>query len=118
MLVVGAPFYDWSIKMDFQNTSPVMAVPVAQQTAPPPSQPDGRASADVAATVKDPHPEVPLPMPASPSQTGLVSKASISEEPETPPFGTSEIQRTLKPYGISMLPERHDAPKQDPPPEA
>ena len=104
--------------MDFQNTSPVMAVPAAQQTAPPPLQPDGRASADVAATVKDPHPEVPLPMPASPSQTGLVSKSSVSKEPEVSPFGPSEIQRTLKPYGISMLPELHDAPKQGTPPEA
>ena len=96
------------------------AVQPVQQPAPPPPQPDGRATADAAASRKDPQPEVPLPIPASPTQTALVSKAALPDNETAPKLdttGVSAVQRTLKPYGISMLPEKHDAPKQEAPPE-
>jgi len=67
------------------------------------------------------HTDVPLPVPASPSQTALVGKAALSDEEAAPKLdttGASEVQRMLKPYGISMLPEKQDAPKQEVPPEA
>lgn len=89
-----------------------------QQSAPPPAQTDGRATADVAAAAKDPRPEVPLPVPASSSQTGLVSKAALPDTEAAPKLdaaGVSAIQRTLKPYGINMLPEKQDAPNQETP---
>ncbi len=92
-----------------------------QQPAPPPAEADGRAVADAKATTNDPTPEVPLPIPASPSQTGLVSKAAMTGEENAPKLdttGASEVQRMLKPYGINMLPEKHDAPKQEAPPES
>lgn len=105
--------------MDFNDTAALM--PTVHQPAPPPAQADGRATADAAATTKDPRPEVPLPMPASPTQTGLVSKATLPDKETTPKLdtsGVSAMERTLKPYGINMLPEKHDAPKQETPPEA
>lgn len=107
--------------MELQNTQAQAPAPSAQQAAPAPAQPDGRASADAAATVKDPTPEIPMPVPASPSQTGLISKAALSDKDAAPKLDTtggSEVQRMLKPYGISMLPEKQDAPKQETPPEA
>ncbi|MGJ8611202.1 MAG: hypothetical protein ACSHWY_08915 [Octadecabacter sp.] len=109
--------------MEIQNVTAVGQLPVQAEiaTAPPAAQPDGRVSADAAASTKEPSPEIPLPIPASPSQTGLVSKAAI-EDKETAPIldstGTSAVQRTLLPYGISMLPERQDAPKHEAPSES
>jgi len=90
------------------------AASTTPQSAPPPPQADGRAPADAKAISNDPSPEVPLPIPASPSQTGLVSKASLSDDakPKFDETGVSAVQRTLKPYGISMLPEKFDAPQQ------
>jgi hypothetical protein len=107
--------------MELQNTPIQASTPAAQNTTPPPAQSDGRASADASASTKDPRPEIPMPVPASPSQTGLVSKAAMSDKETAPKLdasGTSDVQRMLKPYGISMLPEKHDAPKQETPPEA
>ncbi|MCF2870286.1 hypothetical protein L0664_04330 [Octadecabacter sp. G9-8] len=107
--------------MELQVTQGQAPALTAQQAAPEPAQPDGRASADAAATTKDPSPDIPIPAPASPSQTGLVSKAALSDEDAAPKLdtsGVSEVQRMLKPYGISMLPEKQDAPKQNLPPEA
>ncbi|SMX38108.1 hypothetical protein [Octadecabacter ascidiaceicola] len=103
--------------MELQNASNVhvSAVPT-QQTTPPPAEADGRAPADANAIATDPTPEVPLPIPASPSQTGLVSKASLSDTEAAPKFvgiGASAAQRTLKPYGIIMLPENLDAPQNE-----
>lgn len=107
--------------MELHNTMALPgAVAPAQQSAPPPAEQDGRASADAVATVKNPRPEVPLPMPASPSQTGLVSKASMSDKEAAPKLDTSGVssaERMLKPYGINMLPEKHDAAKQETPPQ-
>ncbi|WP_281984198.1 hypothetical protein [Thalassorhabdomicrobium marinisediminis] len=109
--------------MDMNNTlSQVTPVaPLPQTAAPPPATPDGRPVADASALSRDPTPEVPMPIPASPSQTALVSKAALPEK-ESPPgaetSGPSSAARVLKPYGISMLPEKGDAPKQEVPPEA
>ncbi|MDB4213942.1 hypothetical protein N9741_03665 [Octadecabacter sp.] len=92
-----------------------------QQPAPPPAQADGRASADAAAVKIDPRPEVPLPLPPNQTQTALVGKAALSDKdaaPKSDTTGASDVQRMLKPYGISMLPEKQDAPKQETPPEA
>ena len=106
--------------MEIQNTQGQMLLAPTQQAAPPAAQSDGRASADVAAIKKDPTPEVPLPMPASTTQTGLVSKAALPDADTAPKLdasGVSAAERTLKPYGINMLPEKQDAPKQEVPPE-
>lgn len=86
------------------------------ESAPPPTQSDGRATADAKAIASDPTPEVPMPIPASPSQSGLVGKASLSGDSvgRNEDSGASAEQRTLKPYGISMLPEKTDTPQQDP----
>jgi hypothetical protein len=84
-------------------------VTATQQPAPPPAQADGRASADAAAVKIDPRPEVPLPMPPTQTQTALVGKAALSDKdanPKPDTAGTSDVQRMLKPYGISMLPEK------------
>ncbi|MEJ6509326.1 MAG: hypothetical protein QNL76_08035 [Octadecabacter sp.] len=84
-------------------------VTATQQPAPPPAQADRRASADAAAVEIDPRPEVPLPMPPTQTQTALVGKAALSDKDASPKpdtAGTSDVQRMLKPYGISMLPEK------------
>ncbi|MDG1408749.1 MAG: hypothetical protein P8Q50_13280 [Octadecabacter sp.] len=84
-------------------------VTATQQPAPPPAQADGRASADAAAVKIDPRPEGPLPMPPTQTQTALVGKAALSDKDASPKpdtAGTSDVQRMLKPYGISMLPEK------------
>lgn len=108
--------------MDIQSNSTQGIFPVApvQQSAPPPPQADGRPSADAAAVTKDPTPEVPLPMPANATQSGLISKAVIAEKDAAPKLDTSGVsaaERMLKPYGINMLPEKQDAPKQETPPQ-
>lgn len=108
--------------MDIQNVTAAGYSPVQPEivTAPPPAQRDGRASADAVASTQNPRPDVPLPIPASPSQTGLVSKAALSDKEAAPVLdatGTSAVQRTLQPYGISMLPEKQDAPKNEVPSE-
>ncbi|AGI66970.1 hypothetical protein OAN307_c12760 [Octadecabacter antarcticus 307] len=92
----------------------------AQQPAPPPAMPDGRAPADASATTKDPSPEVPLPVSASPTQSGFVSKAALGNSDAALKLDTSGVspaQRTLKPYGINILPEKQDTPKQEAAPE-
>ena len=105
--------------MELQDkAAQVMPMPAIQNAAPPPTQQDGRAAADAVASKQDPRPEVPLPMPASPSQTGLVSKAALPDKEAAPKLdasGVSSAERMLKPYGINMLPEKQDAPKQDMP---
>lgn len=111
--------------MDVQSATTFAAGPTLAPAAQAPTAPesDGRASADAVASTTAPRPEVPLPMPPSPSQTGLVSKAALKETdvettgktPDDSPAGESDLQRIMKPYGISMLPEKFDAPKQDTP---
>jgi hypothetical protein len=106
--------------MDLQNaiSAGQAAAQPAQHSAPPPAVPDGRVSADASAINKDPTSEVPLPIPASSSQSGFVSKAALADHDVAPKLDTSDVsavQRTLKPYGINMLPEKHEAPMQDTP---
>ena len=108
--------------MDFHNATDVgrPAVKSVMQSAPPPVVSDGRAPADASAITKDPTPEVPLPVPASPSQTGLVSKAALADRESASNLetsGVSAVQRTLKHYGINMLPEKHDGSEQQTPSE-
>lgn len=77
----------------------------AISSAPPPPVADGRPTADAAALVKDHAPYVPLPM--APTQSALVSKAaflSALEPVRTTETGLSAAERSLKPYGVSMLP--------------
>lgn len=109
--------------MEIQNATTVGQLPLQPEIIAPPvaAQQDGRAPADAAASTKEPSPEVPLPIPATPTQTGLVSKSAIPDKETAPVLdanGTSAVQRTLQPYGISMLPERHDAPKHEAPSES
>ena len=50
--------------------------------------------------------------------SGLVSKAALSDNDAAPKLdasGVSAAERMLKPYGINMLPEKQDAPKQEMP---
>ena len=104
--------------MDFQNPSAAVSVKPQMTIAPAPVVgPDGRAVADVAASKKDATPEIPLPAPPSPSQTGLVSQAALKNTDAAPKLdasGTSAAERTLKPYGINMLPESQDTAKDNP----
>jgi hypothetical protein len=93
-----------------------LALRPAVQSAPPPMVSDGRAPADSSAIAKDPTPEIPLPVPASPSQTGLISKAALADSDSASKLETSAVsavQRTLKPYGINMLPQKLEATTQE-----
>lgn len=99
--------------MDLQSNAAIQAV----QASPPPAEADGRATADAAAIAKDATPEVPLPIPAAQNQAGLVSRAARPDKDAAPKLdttGASAVQRTLKPYGINMLPEKTDAPERQP----
>lgn len=84
------------------------AVAQVMHPAPPPPVADMRPSADAAAMVRDTSPETPLPVPPTATQQGLVGRLMIKEPEEvakTAPDGpVSEVPRTLKPYGIEMLP--------------
>jgi len=88
--------------------SNVQAASVQPQQAPPPPLADARPTADVAAVTKDATPYVPLPM--SPTQNALISSAALSSDKQTPiksgETGVSPAERTLKPYGVTMLPNR------------
>ena len=103
--------------MELQNSAAQpYAVTATHQIAPPPSQQDGRASADAIETTLNPRPDIPLPIPANSTQTGLVSKAALSEKESAPRLGEaglSSAERTLKPYGINMLPEKPDTSDSD-----
>ena len=55
-------------------------------------------------------PDLPLPGPPVPSQQALIGQAALrGGEPDArarPDAPVTEAERTLKPYGIAMLPER------------
>jgi len=80
----------------------------------PRAVPDMRPAADAAATRRDTKPALAiaaeLPSPPSTSQIGAVNRSMISGATATEPGATSQmpavqqVERTLKPYGISMLP--------------
>ena len=109
--------------MDVPNLSPIPtgAQQPPQVTTPPAPEADGRAVADVAASKHDATPEVPLPVPATGAQSGLVSQAALKDTDAAPKLdtsGTSAAERTLKPYGVTMLPnsgeENHPAREVEP----
>ena len=79
----------------------IMPVSVAQPAPPPTLQADQRPTADTAAIVRDPRPEIPLPIPASIAQKGAVVQARIASSD----LGLAPTQRVLKPYGVVMLPQ-------------
>ncbi len=83
----------------------IYAAPVAS----PPARPDQRPAADAAALARAPRPDVPLPIPPSNGQIAAISQSLMPTRPDARDDGdrgeVSAIQRTLKPYGISMLPQ-------------
>lgn len=91
--------------MDISN---VRALPAMAQQSPPPAVADARPTADAAAIAKDTTPHIPLPMAAT--QNGLVNSAAMASGPEdaekSGDTNLSPVERTLKPYGITMLPDR------------
>lgn len=79
--------------------------------APAPQvQPDTRPTADAAALARDATPDLPLPVPPIPSQQALIGQAALRgigpDARARPDAPVAEAERTLKPYGIAMLPER------------
>jgi hypothetical protein len=95
--------------MDFSSS--MVAAPV---TMPAPKiVPDMRPAADAAATVRITKPELPLgnPTPPANSQVAAVSRSMLGSgkglelETGSPIAPVTEVERTLKPYGISMLPQ-------------
>lgn len=88
--------------------------PLTLQGAPQPMIADTRPTADTAAIPRDSTPNTALPIPPSVTQQGLVGQLMI-KSPEDAARTASDgpvqqIERTLKPYGIAMLPG--DAPEQ------
>ncbi len=74
---------------------------------------DKRPTADTAAIVRDPRPQVPTPLPAaippSVSQKAEVSKSSLGADKTTAvstATAVTQAERVLKPYGVAMLPRR------------
>ncbi len=98
--------------MDMNSNNAAAAVGLQPAQPPAPQiEPDQRPVADVAKAKSDPTPDIPLPIPASTSQSGLVSAASLKPTDAAPKLdasGVSAAERTLKPYGITMLPEKQD----------
>jgi hypothetical protein len=66
---------------------------------------DRRPTADAAALAQDPRPEVPLPLPAGQALSGAAVSASLGPEAARRVSVVTPPERTLKPYGIAMLPE-------------
>lgn len=101
--------------LDVSLTSPTMA------SQPPVLKADMRPTADVAALVRDPQPDLPLPIPASNGQNAAVAQSSVARKPELAEIeAVDPTQRVLKPYGVSMLPNLPDpaeAPKEETPQE-
>ena len=98
--------------MDFSSS--MVAAPVSVPA--PRVIPDMRPSADAAATVRIRKPELPVAVPTPPatSQVAAVSRSMLGSgkglELETGSLiaPVTEVERTLKPYGISMLPQSLD----------
>lgn len=105
--------------MDLSGKAPPTTVGAPPAASAPNIEQDTRPAADALRTKVDPSPEVPVPLPPSTSQTGLVSAVTLSASDSKPRMeGTSvpNTERILKPYGISMLPEKNDSedlPKQN-----
>ena len=57
------------------------------------------------AMTHDPQPDIPLPIPASMGSVGAVNQSRLN----TTENGVSPVKRTLKPYGVNMLPHTPSA---------
>ena len=93
------------------NATPPMTVTPQTPNGPPEIEPDQRPVADVAKIKSDPTPEIPLPIPSHLGQTGLIGAAALKQvdaAPKLDSYGASAAERSLKPYGIAMLPEKPD----------
>ncbi|WP_085880791.1 hypothetical protein [Roseisalinus antarcticus] len=74
---------------------------------------DTRPTADAAAIVRDPRPDIPLPIPPGQGQTAATLSASLvgaahdsaRAEADRKVTSVAPIERTLKPYGVAMLPD-------------
>ena len=80
--------------------APVSATTNAQNVV---TKPDMRPTADAAALAQNATPDIPLPVPASLAPVAAVNQSRLSEvtrasDPVAP------VERTLKPYGVTMLP--------------
>lgn len=89
-----------------------MEMNTQMQPAPltaPPTRPDQRPAADAAALARAPRPDVPLPIPPNNGQIAAISQSLMPTRPdardESSIAAVSASQRTLKPYGITMLPQ-------------
>ena len=95
--------------MDFSAST--MVAPVSSPA--PTSVPDMRPSADAAASVRKTKPDIAVAMPTPPatSQLAEVSRsmmrdaAPVELDPTARISAVSAVERTLKPYGTSMLPQ-------------
>lgn len=78
---------------------------ISLRPSPPIPQimPDVRPAADAAATTRDPRPEVPLPIPPGTAASGIAASAALATSGQVEPVAATV--RTLKPYGITMLPD-------------
>ncbi|KPP91981.1 MAG: hypothetical protein HLUCCA08_06600 [Rhodobacteraceae bacterium HLUCCA08] len=78
--------------------------------APGPAVPDLRPTADAAAMVRDNIPNLPLPIPPTSDLQGAVSRSMAMAPDEAgkarPDAPVKEPERTLKPYGVTMLPHQ------------
>ena len=73
---------------------------------------DRRPTADAAALARDPQPSLPLTMAPTPvsglSQTTAVVRSNVAASTERLELGNDaaqEVDRTLLPYGVKMLPD-------------
>ncbi len=87
-----------------QYVNPIAAASSVPQAIP---QPDLRPVADAAALARDAQPSIPLPVPASTAPVASVNQSRISPV-EQPDIAVKEVERTLKPYGVTMLPHGPD----------
>ncbi len=83
-----------------------LAIPAS---TPPLLKPDMRPTADVAALVRDPQPDLPLPIPASNGQSAAVTQSKLPATASSEAVkAVDPTERVLKPYGVAMLPEMKD----------
>ena len=85
----------------------LQATPTPQSTPAP--EPDQAKANDVNTEQPASVPEASLPMPVTSSQIGVVSAAVFKTSDSAVKLDSSAVspaERTLKPYGISMLPEK------------
>jgi len=99
----------------FDMNSDLALGPPAQTPAPI-MKADMRPTADTAALVRDPRPEVPLPIPASNGQSAAVTQSKVTASSKVEKTEAAlQAERVLKPYGVAMLPEsfKQPEPKED-----